>query len=110
MSIPFSEAMKAYSSMSNIGGIGGAQQKIGGLGGGVEGGSPMFGNMVTDSINGFIQQGQKAETNALQATTGKANIVDAVTSLSETELQLQTLVTVRDKVIEAYNQIMNMPV
>ena len=36
--------------------------------------------------------------------------VDVVTAVSETEVAVQTLVSVRDKVISAYEEIMRMPI
>jgi flagellar hook-basal body complex protein FliE len=42
--------------------------------------------------------------------TGKANIVDAVTAVAETEVAIDAVVAVRDKVIQAYEEIMRMPI
>ena len=42
--------------------------------------------------------------------TGKANIVDVVTAVAETEVAIETLVAVRDQVIQAYEEIMRMPI
>jgi len=41
---------------------------------------------------------------------GKANIVDVVTAVAETEVAIDTLVSVRDKVVAAYEEIMRMPI
>ncbi len=41
---------------------------------------------------------------------GKANIVDVVTAVAESEVAINTLVSVRDKVINAYEEIMKMPI
>ncbi|MEA3025273.1 MAG: flagellar hook-basal body complex protein FliE, partial [Alphaproteobacteria bacterium] len=41
---------------------------------------------------------------------GKANIVDVVTAVAESEVAIDTLVSVRDKVISAYEEIMKMPI
>ena len=41
---------------------------------------------------------------------GKANMVDVVTAVAETETAFQTLVSVRDKVIAAYEDVMKMPI
>ena len=49
-----------------------------------------------------------AQTQAMAA--GKANIVDVVTAVAETEVAIDTLVSVRDKVIAAYEEIMRMPI
>jgi flagellar hook-basal body complex protein FliE len=42
--------------------------------------------------------------------TGKSNMVDVVTAVAETETAVQTLVSVRDKVIAAYEDILKMPI
>ena len=41
---------------------------------------------------------------------GKANVVDVVTAVAETEVALETMVSVRDRVIAAYEEIMRMPI
>ena len=41
---------------------------------------------------------------------GKANIVDVVTAVAETEVAVEALVSVRDRVISAYEEIMRMPI
>ena len=47
---------------------------------------------------------------AIDTVNGKANVVDMVTALSETEIAIQSMVTVRDRVISAYEEIMRMPI
>ena len=41
---------------------------------------------------------------------GKANVVDVVTAVAESETAIQTLVAVRDRVISAYEEIMRMQI
>ena len=41
---------------------------------------------------------------------GKANIVDVVTAVAESEVAIDAVVSVRDKVIQAYEDIMKMPI
>jgi flagellar hook-basal body complex protein FliE len=41
---------------------------------------------------------------------GKANVVDVVTAVAETEVAVGALVAVRDKVIQSYEEIMRMPI
>jgi flagellar hook-basal body complex protein FliE len=41
---------------------------------------------------------------------GKTNVVDLVTAVSETEVAVESMVAVRDKVIAAYEEIMRMPI
>ena len=68
--------------------------------------SDFLSGAVKDSI-GTIRQGEQAATQQVQ---GKANIVDVVNQVNAAELTLDTVVAVRDKVVAAYQSIMNMPV
>jgi flagellar hook-basal body complex protein FliE len=68
--------------------------------------SDFLSGAVKDSIN-TIQSGEKA---AQAQVTGNANIVDVVNSVNAAELTLDTVVAVRDKVVAAYQSIMNMPI
>ena len=49
-----------------------------------------------------------AQTQAL--ANGKSNMVDVVTAVAETEVAVDAVVAVRDKVIAAYDEIMKMPI
>ena len=75
-----------------------------------ESNGPSFGTMVKDAINSVVESGRKSDGLAQGMAAGKANIVDVVTAVSETEVAVQTLVSVRDKVIAAYEEIMRMPI
>lgn len=74
-----------------------------------EGGN--FGKMLKDALASVSSAGKAsdAQSQAL-VTTGKANIVDVVTAVAETETAVQALVSVRDKVINAYEEIMRMQI
>ncbi|MFN0264121.1 flagellar hook-basal body complex protein FliE [Tepidamorphus sp. 3E244] len=75
------------------------------------GASPQsFANMVADAVNDVGDQAQSADKVSAAAVAGKADLVDVVTAISETELAVETLVGLRDKVIGAYEQIMRMPI
>jgi flagellar hook-basal body complex protein FliE len=69
-----------------------------------------FGSLLQGAVEGVAQSGQKAETQALAAASGKGDIVDVVTAVAESEAALETLVAVRDRVIAAYEEIMRMPI
>jgi flagellar hook-basal body complex protein FliE len=68
--------------------------------------SDFLSGAVKDSINS-ISAGEKA---AQAQVTGKSNIVDVVNSVNQAELTLDTVVAVRDKVVQAYQSIMNMAI
>ena len=54
-----------------------------------------------------MKQGEKASADAM---IGKSNPIDVVTSVSNAEVTLQTAVTIRDKVLAAYQEIMRMSI
>ena len=68
--------------------------------------SDFLSGAVKDSIN-TMRQGEHA---ASQQVQGKANLVDVVQSVNAAEITLDTVVAVRDKVVAAYQSIMNMPI
>lgn len=59
---------------------------------------------------GFAEMLQNTEQVAKDAMIGKADPHALVQALAETELAVETAVTVRDKVVEAYQEILRMPV
>lgn len=62
--------------------------------------------MATD----FVAEMQKNEQIVADGMVGKADTHSVVTALASTELAVQTAVAVRDKVVEAYQEILRMPV
>lgn len=72
--------------------------------------TPDFGNMVTEAVTDFTELGEAAEAKQVDLLQGKANIVDVVTAVAETEVALETMVSMRDRVISAYEEIMRMPI
>ena len=57
-----------------------------------------------------MEAGKKSDAQTQAMASGKANIVDVVTAVAETEVAVATLVSVRDRVIQAYEEIMRMPI
>jgi flagellar hook-basal body complex protein FliE len=77
---------------------------------GIESKGPDFGAMVKDALNSVVEAGKKSDAQSQALAAGKANLVDVATAVTETEVAVQTLVSVRDKVIAAYEEIMRMPI
>jgi len=50
------------------------------------------------------------ETAATAAVSGQGDLQSVVEALSQAEIALQTAVSVRDRVVEAYQQVLRMPV
>lgn len=68
--------------------------------------SAMIGGAIKETANTL----RAAEEQSIQAAAGEANIQDVVEALTNAEMTLNTVTAVRDKVVEAYQSIMNMPI
>ena len=102
-------AANAYASLARLTGAGNASSasalaKMGGAAG------PSFGSLVENALSSMVAKGREADAKAMQAAAGKTDLVDVVTAVAETEVAVQTLVSVRDKVISAYEEIFRMPI
>ncbi|WP_428648647.1 flagellar hook-basal body complex protein FliE [Roseibium sp.] len=69
-----------------------------------------FGQMVQEAVGTVIDKGRESDQKAVGMVEGKTDVVDVVTAISETEVALETMVAVRDRVISAYEEIMRMPI
>jgi flagellar hook-basal body complex protein FliE len=78
--------------------------------GSVAGGDKNFSSMLKDAMGAVMEAGKKSDTQAQAMATGKANVVDVVTAVAETEVAIDALVAVRDRVIQSYEEIMRMPI
>lgn len=68
------------------------------------------GNLVRDFAQDFSATLGRGEQTALSAMTGGSDPHALVQALTQTELAVETAVTVRNKVVEAYQEILRMPV
>ncbi|WP_136635980.1 flagellar hook-basal body complex protein FliE [Pseudooceanicola onchidii] len=73
-------------------------------------GVPGAGSVLGTAMSDFASTLQEGETLAKAAMVGQADPHALVQALSQTELAVETAVTVRDKVVEAYQEILRMPV
>ena len=106
MTSPASLALNAYARAAGMGAKG--PQTQGANAGEAAGG---FDNMLKDALNEAVDTGKSSEQKVAAMTgTKQGNLVDVVTAVSEAEATLQTVVTVRDKVISAYQEILRMPI
>jgi flagellar hook-basal body complex protein FliE len=69
-----------------------------------------FSAMLKHAIEAVHEAGQKSDTQVRAAANGSANMVDVVTAVSETEVAIDAVVAVRDKVIAAYEEVMKMAI
>lgn len=71
-----------------------------------EGGTNLFARAAQD----FAETMKQSEEIATQAMTSNADPHALVEALANTQLAVETAVTVRDRVVEAYQEILRMPV
>ena len=65
---------------------------------------------IFDAGRDFAQTLATADQTAQAAMTGKADAHALVQALAQTELAVEAVVTVRNKVVEAYQEILRMPI
>jgi flagellar hook-basal body complex protein FliE len=69
-----------------------------------------FTSMLKDAVGSVEALGQKSDAQSRALVNGKADMVNVVTAVSETQVAIDAVVAVRDKVIQAYQTIMQMPI
>lgn len=68
-----------------------------------------FSQMVKNFAETAVEVGKASESQTIAAAAGKADLNHVVMAVAEAELTLNTVVAVRDKVLEAYREIIRMP-
>jgi len=108
MAIPTSPAAaaNAYAALGRLGGEPGGLARPGEA----SASGPSFSSILKDVVHAVSEAGAKADTQTQAVALGKANMVDVVTAVAESETAIATLVSVRDKVIAAYEDILKMPI
>src|ERR1700742_569623 len=96
-------AANAYAAAAKVLDNGGAAQAA-------DPGGMSFGDMLKDAVGGVLDTGRKSDAQTVAMASGKANVMDVVTAVAETDVAVSTLVSVRDKVIAAYEDIMKMAI
>jgi flagellar hook-basal body complex protein FliE len=69
-----------------------------------------FSTTLDHALRDAAETGHAADSQATKAISGEGNLTEVVTALSKAQLTLQTVTTIRDKVVQAYQDIMKMPI
>jgi len=96
-------AANAYANLARV-------LENGGAGKGSDATAPSFAALLKDSIGSVMETGRKSDAQTVAMAAGKANVMDVVTAVAETDVAVSTLVSVRDRVIQSYEDIMRMPI
>jgi flagellar hook-basal body complex protein FliE len=72
---------------------------------------PSFGSVLQGLVGNAVDASQQSASLTLAAAQGDSvALQDVIQAVSKAELTLQTLVSVRDRAVEAYQEIARMPV
>src|SRR5258708_16070942 len=106
-------AANAYASLARVLDTGGSgtpfangRAAAGGAGAGADAGGPSFSSVLKDAIGSVAEAGRKSDAQSVAMASGKANVMDVVTSVAQTHLSVSPLVSVRDRVTQSYQDIM----
>jgi len=96
-------AAKAYAALTGNGGSAAAKpaEAVG---------KTDFAAMLKGALGSAETSGTTLDQSIAAQAAGKGDIVDVVTAVAEAELTVQTIVSVRDRVISSYQEIMRMPI
>ncbi len=74
------------------------------------GDGPKFGDLIKKAAVESIQSLRGGEKMSAEAVIGNADLTDVVEAVTSAELTLQTVVAVRDRLLNAYQEIMRLPI
>ena len=69
-----------------------------------------FTDLLAQAMGTVTETGKAADTATANSTAGRTDMIDIVTAVAESETAMQTLISVRDRVISAYEEIMRMTI
>jgi len=69
-----------------------------------------FAELVRSAGDATVDSLRQSEQMAMKSLTGEAELIDVVTAVTNAELTLQTVTAVRDRVVQAYQDILKMPI
>ena len=103
MPLSYTDAISAYSRAARAGGITGLPRNEP---------SPVedFAQALKEVAQDGVETLRESEAISLKAAIGQADLTELVMAVSKAEMTLQTAVTVRDRVIQAYQEIIRMPI
>ena len=110
MDVKFTNAASAYADALNRAAQSRSDSVDLGLGGGDKAAGPSFADLLQDVATQSVDSLRGGETVSMQAAGRQAELVDVVTAVTNAEISLQTVVAVRDRVIQAYQDVVRMPI
>jgi flagellar hook-basal body complex protein FliE len=78
--------------------------------GGDAGAADGFGAVLDRTLQSAVATGHDADAKAAAGLQGQGDLTEVVTAVSKAELALQSATAIRDRVVQAYQDIMRMPI
>ncbi len=103
MTVNFSQAVAAYTRVAD-------KAVAGATDAGPPSAGQNFSDLLARTVDDTIGAGRAAESAGVQAIANNADLNDIVTAVTNAEVTLQTVVAIRDRVIQAYQDIIRMPI
>ena len=69
-----------------------------------------FGATLERALQGVVQTGHAADAAAARGISGEGNLTEVVMAVSKAQLALQSTTVIRDRVVQAYQDIMKMSI
>ena len=70
----------------------------------------MLRSLEFTAVESAVTTGREAETQSMRAISNGGNVTEVATALSRAELTLQTATAVRDRMLQAYQDIMKIQI
>lgn len=67
---------------------------------------PSFGDILKESVTNAIDAQHQSEQVSAKALVGKADMTEVLQSVNDAEVALNTVLAIRDRVVQAYDTIM----
>jgi len=92
--------------------IGEMMPPVPGIGGvaGPGAGAKDFSSYIQEAATEAVDTLHRGETLSKAGIAGKADLTDVVAAVNDAEMTLQTVTTLRDKLVQAYQEILRMPI
>lgn len=71
---------------------------------------PSFGDVLKESVKSAIDAQHKSEQVSAKGLVGKADMTEVLQAVTDAEMALNTVLAVRDRVVQAYEQVMRTPI
>lgn len=82
----------------------------GGTAAGPAAGGKDFSSYIKEAAAEAVESMHQGESLSKAGIAGKADLTDVVAAVNDAEMTLQTVTTLRDKLVQAYQEILRMPI